>query len=850
MTLPARACEHLPRAAADDPLQRLLDLETERDALLEELRAVQAREGAGERRWRTLLDSLPLGVLTIDPDGAIRRMNPVAQAWFESAGRAPATLPWLFGAAHAPAVQQALAKAQTDGQSHLTLQRLSLPDPAPLQLELRLLCLGPSTADRGPLLVLCIDLEAGERRRDDGPLLRALLDSTADLVYATDPEGRLLTANRAVSRLLGLPLAGLVGRRRDELMPMTDALAHDQHDRHVIDQGHSVMLREELHGGVAPVGRTFQTLKFPIRDGRGQLLGVGGVSRDVSAEVEQESQRQLSERVFLQSSDAIIAVDAQGVVRRANPAFERLSGVTAEVAQGRALLAVQPHLHTQPETPHFWQVVEDRGGWQGEIASRSLDGTVYTIWCSVSALRDERQRLTGYALVQSNLTELRLMQARAEQLAATDQLTGLPNRLVMLDRLQQLVHSAARRQSPFALLFLDLDHFKEVNDTLGHHIGDELLRTVSERLRQQVRAQDTVARLGGDEFVVLLPDADTAAALPVARKLVTAVSLPVDQPGLDRYQPQMSVGVAVYPADGDHAELLLRNADTAMYAAKAAGRNQVVAYTRAMSQAAADFLDVQKALPEAVRRGELVLHLQPKCRLSDRRVIGAEALVRWQRPDLGLIEPSAFLPAATRGGLLPLIDQWVLAQAVQLVARWHGQGWLQEGWHLSVNQTAQDLCQPEWLERLDQLLAVAATPPHHLEIELTEGQLAQPTPELMANLQGLRARGIRLSVDDFGTGYSSMAYLKSLPISVMKIDGAFVRDMLLDPNDRSLVEAMVSLGQKLGHETVAECVETEAQLDALATLGCHVGQGHLLGRAVPVDAFERLHLPCNETRPH
>ena len=812
--------------------------------LIEELQSLQARVAQLECQARRLNDLLPIAAMVVSRDGRLMRMNPVAEAWFGAIARPGMRLPWLFGAGSTAAVQQAMAQALAGRDTQVPLLPSGLAAPAPEVVELRIMAHEASDEDER-VLVLAFDHRRSDRRHSDAALLRALLDSSADLIYATDLQGRLLMANHAMGQLLGQPVAALLGRRREEIVPLLDIATHDRQDAQVTREGCSLQLREQFLAAQGGGPRSFQTQKFPVRGANGEVLGVGHVSRDITEEVESSVQRQLSERVFLNTADAIIATDAQGLIRRVNPAFERLSGLPAEAAVGRRLSAVQPIVQTVPATPDFWTTVRDEGQWGGELCSRSLDGRTYTVWCSVTAMRDERQQLMGYALVQSGLTELRLVQARAEELAATDQLTGLPNRLVMQDRLQQLVLNTARRQSTFALLFIDLDHFKEVNDSLGHHAGDQLLRTVAERLRCQVRAQDTVARLGGDEFVVLLPGADDDTAPAVARKLVAAVSLPARLENLDSYEPQMSIGVAVFPQDGDQAELLLRNADTAMYAAKAAGRNQVSRYNSAMSQAAAEFIDVQKALPEAIRRGELRLMVQPKFRLSDRTVVGGEALVRWDRPGAGLLEPAAFLPAATRGGLLPAIDEWMLAQAVVLLARWRARHWLDSGWRLSVNQAAQDLRQDSWLGRLQAAVAGDPALASHLEIELTEGQLAQPTPELMRNLHGLRTLGVRLSVDDFGTGYSSMAYLKSLPISAMKIDGGFVRDMLVDTNDHSLVEAMVTLGQKLGHETVAECVETEDQCRALSRLGCVTGQGHLLGPAMSIELFEQLHLPAS-----
>ncbi len=838
--MPAYGAPQPGSAQGDGSTQRegSAALEAERDALQEELAGLQLQHGQAILRWHALFDALPAAAFVIDGFGRVQRANAEGQAWMNLAPQPEASdLCTLLGLGSSAPLMNAFSSAAAEHPAVLDLQPGG-PSPTLRQrVELRVLALDGHRGINARMLVILVPRERPRADHDNPQLLRALLDSTSDLVYAVGPQGHIMYANAAAARLLGQPVQALLGRHRDDLFPVAEELLQHLHDEQVPQEGGSLVVHE-LFGSADGSERHLRSSRFPLYDADGRVTGIGGVSRDITAEVERDRQRDLSELVFSQSSDAIAVLDADGTILRVNPSFESLTATNAATVLGRPLWLVQPLLALDPPGEPFWKTVRQRQGWSGEIASRTLEGRPYTVRCTVTPLRDAAGRVGSYAVVQSNLTHLRLAQARVETLAAQDELTRLPNRRVMLDRLEQLILYARRRKARFALLFLDLDHFKEVNDTLGHHVGDQLLQLVADRLRNELRSQDTVARNGGDEFVVLLPDTTSEAAQAVGQKLANAVTEPVAISGLDDYRPSMSVGVVAYPDDGVLGDMLLRNADSAMYAAKAAGRNQVMAYTQAMSEAAASFLDIQTSLPLAIIRGEMRLVYQPKFRLADRAVVGAEALVRWERAGQRLLAPREFLPLAERSGVLTLLDDWVLDEAVATAARWYALGLLPPGWRLSVNQAAPDIKRPDWLQRLIGRLGASGLPGEHLEIELTEGLLAQPTPEVLANLSQLRVAGIQLSVDDFGTGYSSMAYLKSLPIAVMKIDGGFVRDMVIDANDRNLVEAMISLGHKLGHETVAECIETEAQAQVLAAMGCDVGQGFLLSEPLPSADFE------------
>ena len=834
---------HLLALAAQ--AEQLAVLNAELDAQGEELREAQRRAILVSERWNLMFERLAVPMLLVDSQALVLRANLKAQEWFGEEGKFHlpsrqfvAAIDLRARAAFVDGLRNATELASTEIAS---LELTSVTGQS-LLVDAEVQRMPPEEGQAPQWVVLLKDRTHEIERRNERSLFYSLIDSTEDGIFAVDPEGRFLLVNRAVERLLQLRREDILGRTRDKVMPLRDAIVNLADDQTVIREGRPIEVREELHGPVPGERRVFSVNKFPVFDSQGKLLAVGGVARDVTEEAAQRELLQLSDLVFKHSSDAIVITDTDTRVRRANKAFERLSGFNQDRLVGRRISILRSGHQTNVLYKEMWFALERHGHWGGELTNRNADGGLYTVWCSISALYDESRAVIGYMAIQTDLTELRRAQAAEQKLATHDALTGLPNRTVMLDRLTMALSIARRRGRTLSVMFLDLDEFKEVNDTMGHSVGDSLLQEVARRLTENLRAEDTVARIGGDEFVVLLPEADSAVAGGVAHKLLRALEEPVRLGETMEYRPRCSVGYATFPHDGDRPELLLRNADMAMYAAKDDGRHRAVAFSRDLSDQAEAFFEIRNAILPAIANGELRVFLQPKFRIGDGTVVGAEALVRWERPGLGLLQPAQFLPAVTKAGLITAVDGWMLDQCVALLQRWHQEGLLPPAWRLSVNQAALDIQKPGWLPHLQDHMTRVQFPPEALEIELIEDTLAQPTPIILTNLNGLRNIGVWLSVDDFGTGYSNMAYLKSLPISVIKIDQSFIRDMMVDPSDHSVVEAVISLSRKLGHTTVAEGVETEVQRKELQRLGCDLGQGYLVSRPIAIEAFEKAFL--------
>ena len=588
--------------------------------------------------------------------------------------------------------------------------------------------------------------------------------------------------------------------------------------------------------------RRFDPGRSGAHRGPGVLLQL--LERQAPPSLELPRDPLMSETVFLNSNDAIVVTDAQGRLRRVNPAFERLTGFSIDSWQGRFAELLQPARAGEGELePSILAVLGREGRWSGEARLRTADASERLVRLSLTALADADGCAQGYMAIIGDLTESRRASDEILRLATTDSLTGLPNRALFQDRLNQSVLLAQREQQTFALLFADLDHFKEVNDTLGHAVGDQLLIVIGRRLREAVRDMDTVARLGGDEFVMLLPNISRAHALDLAERLVSQLNEPIALEGMPDYRAQVSVGLVMFPDDGDSAEALLRHADQAMYAAKRAGRNQLQAYTPELGQHMRQTFSQHQELRAAIELGQLEVHWQPKFRLSDMAVIGAEALLRWRHPRLGLLCCCDFLRVAEQHQLLATIDSWVLRTTLQQLETWAGQGRWPADWKLALNQSASDLRQPHWLEQLQQLLERSGLNPAWLELELPEAAWSHPAPELQERLRQCRELGVSLLIDDFGTGYASLSCLRQLPVSGVKIDACFVQGMEQYESDRVLVEILCQLVRRLGLGLLAEGIETEAQRELLLQMGCPHGQGYLLSPALPAAEFASRFLP-------
>ena len=541
------------------------------------------------------------------------------------------------------------------------------------------------------------------------------------------------------------------------------------------------------------------------------------------------------QRVFEQSQEAVLITDASNRIIAVNTAFTRLTGYAAEEVIGENPKLLSAGRNSREFYLEMWQTLQRCGAWQGEIWDKRKDGSMYPKWLSISAIYNAAGVITHYVANFTDITASKEATARLTHLAYHDPLTGLPNRLAFETQLSQAIANGDRQGRQLALMLIDLDNFKNINDTLGHHIGDELLQKVAIRLRQCLRSSDLVARLGGDEFVVLLPDLDDPLiAARIAAKLQThlADSYQVDEHIL---YATPSIGIGLYPDDGQDPGTLLRNADTAMYHAKKAGRNNHQFYAPKMNASAGERLQLENALRQAIasitpESSEFALHFQPQIDARSGAVTAVEALLRWNNPKLGAISPARFIPLAEESGLMQPLGDWVIWEACHHARLFHDAGL---AIRMSINVSAQQLRHENLLLLIQGAMACYDLRPGDIELEITESAVMQNPDKTLQLLHQIAASGITLAIDDFGTGYSSLAYLKHMPIRRLKLDRSFVKDLESNHSDAAICSATIALGHKLGLELVAEGIETAGQQDYLTRQECDLLQGFFFSRPLP-----------------
>ncbi|MEW8233256.1 MAG: EAL domain-containing protein [Candidatus Thiodiazotropha endolucinida] len=550
-----------------------------------------------------------------------------------------------------------------------------------------------------------------------------------------------------------------------------------------------------------------------------------------------EEKLRLADRAFQNTAEGITVTDASGNIVSTNPAFEAITGYSHEEVLGQNPRVLKSGHHPDTFYNEMWDTLLLTGHWRGEIWNRRKNGDAYPEWLTISAVKDGNDETTHYVGVFTDISQIKEAQDQINFLAHHDALTRLPNRALFRERFDHALMHARRENTSIALLFLDLDRFKTVNDTLGHPVGDQVLLEVSKRMNQIIRASDTLARLGGDEFVLLLEEqTDAQHAAVVARKLIDLFSRPMII-GEHELVVTASIGITLYPNDGDDSDKLIRHADRAMYEAKQQGRNTYRFFTQALTEGALERLMMENDLRRAVARNELILHYQPIVNLETRQLQGIEALVRWQHPEQGLIAPGLFIELAEEIGIIGEIGQWVLRAACSQLARWDRDGFKVP--RISVNLSVQQIDREGLITMVSEELNSSGLSPERLELEVTESMLIR-NPELSRTvLSELRTLGVKFAIDDFGTGYSSLAYLKLLPLDHLKIDQSFVRDIGKDANDETIVRAIIAMSKSLGLESVAEGVEEAHQARFLQQAGSDLAQGYLYSRPLPADEIFR-----------
>jgi diguanylate cyclase (GGDEF)-like protein/PAS domain S-box-containing protein len=672
--------------------------------------------------------------------------------------------------------------------------------------------------------------DSGERPA--GPLDPAqILESISDAFVAVDREWRFTYLNAKAQQVFRMRAARLIGRVCWELFPEGTR-----------SQGYR-RLHEAMAGGRAVeylefslrYGIWYEVKAYPSRDGLSIYF------RDVTERVAAEQRLRLHERAIEASVNAIVITTGrrqQYAIAHVNPAFERVTGYSAAEVLGRNCRFLQGEDTSQPEIAALRALLREKKEGRVTLRNHRKDGTLFYNELHIAPVRSSKGHVTHYVGVLNDITETRRYQEELEHHVNHDALTGLANRHLLQDRLQQALFRAGRRDLRCAVMFLDLDHFKLVNDGLGHHVGDSLLKRVGAELGTILRPEDTVARFGGDEFVLIATEVQSLADVTeIAERIIARMSSPMMIEG-EEIAVSASLGIALYPLDGDSVEELLKNADAAMYHAKESGRNAFSYYRKEMNVAISAQFSLKSKLAKAVEQGELVLHYQPQAGASSVELVGMEALLRWEHPELGRVAPDQFIPLAEDTGLIVPIGEWVLITACKFAADLRRQG-IDFG-RVAVNLSARQFYQANLPKLIERILQASGLPAHCLELEITESMMMGNTDKVIRILSEFKEMNVQLAVDDFGTGYSSLGYLRRFPIDRLKIDRSFIDDVPTSQHDATIAKAIISLAHNLGLQVIAEGVENRAQLAFLAENGCDEIQGYLLSKPLDEVALRRF----------
>ena len=571
----------------------------------------------------------------------------------------------------------------------------------------------------------------------------------------------------------------------------------------------------------------------------GKPLHLTGTIQDITERKQTEDTLRQAATVFESSHDGVVITDLNGRMLAVNRAFLNITGYAEAEVIGRNPSILHSGRQKKDFYQSMWRGIKAEGFWQGEIWNRRKNGEIYPEWLTISAVYNDEGEATRYVGVFSDLSQLKQSETQLEHLAHYDPLTNLPNRLLLQSHLAHVLAQGQRHHTQVGVLYLDLDRFKNINDSLGYPVGDELLTVLTKRLAIRMRAEDMLARLGGDEFLLVLEDIDGPEhAAAMARAMLGLLAQPFELSGTQEVYIGASIGISISPDDGSSADELIQHADAAMHLAKKQGRNTYRFYTEALTRSAGEHLELENRLRHAINAEQLRVYYQPQVDISTGQIIGAEALVRWQDPERGLISPFQFIRLAEETGLIESIGEWVLRETCMQGVRWIKAGW--PFLTLAVNLSPHQFMRGNIAELVSKVLAETGFPADRLELELTESALMDQEEEAVKMLHLLRAQNIRLAIDDFGTGYSSLSYLKRFPLDILKIDKSFVDDIPFHQDDMEIASTIIAMGHILGFKVLAEGVETAEQLAFLQSKGCDMYQGYLTSPPVPSEEFEKL----------
>ncbi|TAN43842.1 MAG: bifunctional diguanylate cyclase/phosphodiesterase [Nitrospirae bacterium] len=685
--------------------------------------------------------------------------------------------------------------------------------------------------------------------RESEEKFRAMSDAAQDAVIMADNEGRAMFWNKSAERIFGYSADEAVGKGIHELI-----IPFQQRERHLAGfagfrstgSGPLIGTTTEVPA-LTKVGAEILveiSLSAVVLNGKWCAIAI---VRDVTEHKRAEEEMKKLSAAVERSSDWVLITDRNGAIEYANAAVETISGFTREELRGKTPRILKSGKHDEHFYENLWATLLKGDTFQAIITNRNKSGGLFELFHTITPLKDNAGAITHFISIAKDLTQLQLLEEKVYRLAYYDDLTGLPNRAFQRELLKRTIEYAKRYRQTFGVLFIDLDNFKRINDSLGHDSGDLLLKSVAQRLSETLRKsdhlararseeeKDIVARLGGDEFLAILPNLREAqAAARVAGRILKDLASPFDLAGREVFITA-SVGVSVYPDDGGDIEGLLKNADVAMYRAKDEGKNGYRFYSKSMNAMVSEILTIETEIRKAIDRNEFVMYYQPKLDAHTKAVTGMEALIRWRHPVHGLLMPGRFIPVAETSDLIAKIGEFSLRAACLQMRRWYDAGFRKLS--VAVNVSGRQFSQGNLLEVVGGTLAETGLPAECLELEITESTIMRNPDEAVRSLLELKGRGIKIAIDDFGTGYSSLNYLKQLPLDFLKVDYSFVKNLVTSHNDRAIIRAVIALAHSLNLRVIAEGVETPEQSSFLTEQGCDELQGFLFSKAVPAEEF-------------
>lgn len=818
-------------------VEELRVYQTELEIQNQDLKSAQLQTEVAMRKYKRLFENLPLEGMIIDSQGFIVEANALARRSFslrQQTSLQRRSAYQIFSMDSRVALHAALSSK--DELAHASQCQLAAGTTSQAsEVDAHIIVLDPESFVNEERLMVLVDRTFERKLAEFNRDFEAFLDQTTDFVYFKNRESRFRFCSQTLAKICGhADWRDMIGKHDREVFSPDMAQIYEEEERPVFAQGQPLLNKINPYLDANGKPGFVQTNKWPLFDGAGAVSGIFGISRDVTESRRVQARLQLSANVFTHAREGILITDASNCIVEVNDAFTRITGYGRDEVIGQSPRMFRSGRQDAQFYAGMWESINALGHWEGEIWNRRKDGAVYVEMLSISAVLDLDGHLQHYVALFTDISQQKAHERELEHIAHYDVLTGLPNRVLLSDRLQQEMAHCMRRHKQLAVVFIDLDGFKLVNDQHGHNMGDEMLIALAQRMKGALREGDTLARIGGDEFVAILTGLDLPKDCEIVlSRLLTAAAEPVLANGV-LLRVSASIGVTLYPQDSANADQLLRHADHAMYQAKQGGKNRYHYFDVKDDAEVKTLREALEEINQGLDRDEFVLHYQPKVNMKTGAVVGMEALIRWQHPVRGLLPPSAFLPEIRGHSLSIKLGDWVIQTAVLQLARWNAAG---VSLAVSVNIDAMHLQDDGFVARLQEILdGHPDVLPRQLDLEVLETSALEDMDRVTMTMRACCALGVGFSLDDFGTGYSSLTYLKRLPAELMKIDQSFVIGMIADSDDFVIVEGVVGLAKAFGRAVLAEGVETISHGKLLLALGCEMGQGYGIAHAMPAHA--------------